>query len=557
MHCPSPRRYSTPTIWLHTFCTLLSLACIIVAYTFMCLARKNNDNIADNHTDVVISWHNDLVYGLTNNPNINIDRSRYYLQSWTGSFPANEEGCHCPPDLVLKDKCSSAHERSGCTDIPKKDKVDLIKWINGQTIYTIRAKGTAFIDNYLKIAVDGKCSPGYRHCGDVKSISKGVCIPDVYPCPITNISTSPIVSSTLQSTSVTLSGLTLYTLSDPTANPIADLYIREHHLCTVRNHIALTPGTQPYKLFHEEDFTDCLPDPAAWWVSELPESTFLSLNAIPPDYLPSLRFSDQRMYRLLLAPMLEWSPLCSDTVRTMASKGSDIHSLQFQMDVLFVLFTLSLCLTGLHSLSLIYTTYYDQNTRSIYRVFLVVKTIAFLLILPSLIVVTVRSHSFHFYFQDIGRLHCTAPANQGVFTSISDDFDAKVHSRLLTMSILVFLSFHLDLFSAFLFLFWFETPRRRRHRLEIDSLYKSINQVLPILQNKVQPSQSEHNQPENNNNNLSPSNNNSNEGNNATAANPIPAVSTPSENIDLPPTTHGIPPPPLPAVKIDRGERMD
>jgi len=460
----------------YCICCAGSLAMLVISFTWMCIARYNHSLMVETYSSLVSNWDNEMVFDLTGDANYALPSSNYYLKPWSGLWPGTIEGCFCSVTnsqrkvyYGLKQRaCNSNETRTGCEGIPATPKKDLDKWTGGQIIYAVRGKGTSFKDTYQKINIDGTCASGYKHCGNSNSIGKGLCIPDSFTkCPLTDIS----LEAKFGYSSVPLSGFTLYTNTDNKANPISDLMVREDHLCFVRGHMPKTPNRGAYRLYIG-DYESCQNDPIAWSLGEIGEKTYLDLNGVDYSKLTTIVIDDKYIYKLFAGRYLEWSASCADTVPSISKKQEDLNYIKTQFLILLILYSIVLALTVLYYLFQFVSTINDNKI--LYKILYLVRILVFVLVAPSLIIVTIKTGGFVVFFKNVIELNCSTKETNELFKEIYTRYDDSVYGRVKVMIALAFCNVFADSFLAFLFLRGYETlgewlnrvksPSERRHQ---------------------------------------------------------------------------------------------
>ena len=417
------------------FC-FLSLGLICTSFALAIVGANESVKVEASFSDLVSNWNEDLIYGITADPNFAVPSSNYYLRKWVGFWPGTENGCYCPErsrdmrvEAGLKAKtCSQNETLSKCKDIAPTEGKDLDKWTNSKPIYTIRMKGSNFLENYQSMDTTGNClSTDLMLCGKKSSVSKGICLSKskFSSCPLTDVSDT----SKSGYIETVLSGFSLFSTNSADFNPISDARILEHHMCFVRAHMPLTPGRKPY-LLHYGQYDACQEDKSAWSVGQMGEKTFLDLNAVPYQGLTQFEPSDSNKYNLMLGRILEWSPLCYDTVPTMSEKKKDLQEIAYQFFVLRVTYAIAFSFAVI--LIILLFCLVRANKRQLYKYSFVGRVCMFILPFPSLVLTLHKTKVFVDYFNKIVDLQCTSEQSNANFQS-SIDF---IKNRLGLYSIL-------------------------------------------------------------------------------------------------------------------------
>lgn len=467
-------------------CCCGSLAMLIISFIWMCLARSQHTLMVDSYSSLVSNWDNDMVFDITGNANYPLLSSNYYLQPWSGYWPGTIKGCWCPITNSrrkvyrgLKDRgCNSNETRTSCENIAPTDKRDLTKWTAGQTIYTVRGKDTSFLDTYQKMNQDGSCVSGYKRCGNPSSVAKGLCIPEGFSsCPLTDIASTAKIGYN----SVPLTGFTLYTNIDKLANPVSDLLVRESHLCFIRGQMPKTAGRDRYKLLIG-DYESCQNDPTSWSLAEIGEKDYFDINDVPYGKLTTFDTNNDYKYKLFAGRYLEWSPSCSDAVPSLTKKGEDLTYIKKQMLILLILYSIVIGLMGIYNIAQVLL--FIDDKKKIYKRVYFARLVAFVLVVPSLIIVTVHTGRFVKYFKNIVDIKCSTDDSNVQFEKIYTHYDQKVYKRVVVMIVLAFCNLIVDSLVAMIFLGVHETigewlDRARSPHNSPDSLAKRNNDQLP------------------------------------------------------------------------------
>ena len=426
-----------------------SLAMLIISFVYANLARKEFTRVKDSFGSLVSNWDSDLVFDLTSDPSYALPDSSYYLDGWTGQWPGTKNSCYCNQDNASKTKyaknkvlegtkdrdCNSTESYYGCVDIPATDSKTLENWINGQKMYAVKIKDTSFLDTYNDISSDGKCkSVDLMHCGNINSKSKGVCLPSkIGRCPLTDLSSNSVADYNTSS----FVGFSLYHSSSNQNNPLSDLAIREHHLCFIRSQYPLTPGRSKYILMLGE-YEQCRIDNSAWHVGEMDETTFYDINNLNYKMFPEFGSTDRNKMRMIGARTFDWTPGCSDTVPTMASKQDDLKVIDVDFRNLIVVYSIAFGFTVIVLAGLVCSAmkYLDKNGK-IYKCLFVARILFFIMALPSLVISYKKVRDFYKYFERINELSCSTPETAVNF----DDYAATVKDNTGKKAFIAFMLF--------------------------------------------------------------------------------------------------------------------
>ena len=459
------RKYLLVTIFC--CCCLGALAMLIISFIWMILAKREMLLLKDGFQSLVSSWEKDMVYDISTDTNFArmTGVSNVKTQKWEGIWPGSIKGCHCTKASSrkkvtkgLKDReCNRNETSEGCTNIDPTPSRSLTRWIGSQEINVARVTGTNFYSSYSKIMSNGECQSGYRNCGDKSSTSKGYCISNDIPiCPLTTISTGSQVGFT----QVTFSGFSLYYAAEANKNPISQLSIEQDHACFIRSHFPLTSGRSKYKLL-QGDHVSCRKDNGAVYLNELGEKDYFDINSLDYGKLTEFDANNNYKYKLTFGKVLEWSPDCSEIVPSMRDKPQDLVDLYKQYKILFVLYIISLVFGSIYFIVVLLSLVvgFDnsagstgEKSRQIYKCAFIVRLIFFSLVIPSILICTIKLNQFSNYFSNITQLSCSNSEGNANFKLISEDIDNKVHKKNIVMLSLSLSGIAIEFFLIILYL---------------------------------------------------------------------------------------------------------
>jgi len=273
----------------------------------------------------------------------------------------------------------------------------------------------------------------------------------------------------------------LYTNIDKLANPVSDLLVRESHLCFIRGQMPKTAGRDRYKLLIG-DYESCQNDPTSWSLAEIGEKDYFDINDVPYGKLTTFDTNNDYKYKLFAGRYLEWSPSCSDAVPSLTKKGEDLTYIKKQMLILLILYSIVIGLMGIYNIAQVLLFLDDK--KKIYKRVYFARLVAFVLIAPSLIIVTVHTGRFVKYFKNIVDIKCSTDDSNVQFEKIYTHYDQKVYKRVVVMIVLAFCNLIVDSLVAMIFLGVHETigewlDRARSPHNSPDSLAKRNNDQLP------------------------------------------------------------------------------
>ena len=436
-------------------CCVSGFAMLLTSFIFMILAKNNMKLVSDSVQSLVSSWERDMVFDLTTAAGTSsLTGNSYYETRWNGTWPGSRAGCYCSTSNSeyevsqgLKARpCNSNETLVGCDDIAATPRKDLIRWIASTEVFAIRGNSTNFISLYDKMDDSGKCQSGYLKCGDLKSKSKGICIPQsIGICPLTDISSTakPAYKS------ISLGGVPIYFTNAEGMNPIPDIFYAESHLCFIRDHRAITGGRRPYALLLG-DFTNCKKDSLAWSVNEMGEKDFFDINGHSYSQFIEYSVSNDYKYKMLVARFLDWSPECKDIVPSLQNQAKEMKDRYRQHKILFGLYIASFVISVILLGALGAITFTGNST--LYKVLFISRLCSWILIAPSAILCTVSTGKMVSYFKNVTSLGCSNQENNENFESIAKDMYDKVHYRNLVMVLLSYIGMSLEVVMCFIVL---------------------------------------------------------------------------------------------------------
>ena len=415
-----------------TYCALcccIFFPCVIAGFVFTLLAtRRVEAGFKDSFGSLIDSWKSDVVFGFTSNPSM-VVANGLYLSPWAGKWPGTEPGCHCPtstfffsmrgvhPGLFAR-PCNWNETFSGCQSIPGNPDMTLNKWVHGEQWFAVKGHATSFLDLYDKMDADGKCVAGYKHCGDVKSKTKGFCIPIHFSeCPITRISQSPEAGLT----PITLGSTTLYVGRDNSANPFSDVGVSESHVCTSRGLYSITPGRKRYELLRGAT-EGCFKDNAAVYLSQIGEREYFDSNQVPYFRLVDYHVENSYRYFQFASRVLQWSAACNTLIPQVRHLSTDIIDVSTKSSTLSTVNIIALIIL-IPSMFCMFCAVVDTNPENgITFVSLGCSLLGYGLLLPYLIILYKKAHEFMNTFNQIQGQRCSDDNTNGVFELLGNSF---------------------------------------------------------------------------------------------------------------------------------------
>lgn len=413
-------------------CCCLVLPLTIAMMVMMYFAYKNEKGYSNGVTNIGSNWYKDMIFAVTNNPHLPLSPGQY-LDQWKGRYPGNDEGCLCDSRYMsgifyfsvrqgMKHRsCNWTESSAGCQDIPELSARDLTKWTEGQEIFVVREYGTSFSSIYDKMKEDGTCVEGYRHCGDINSISKGICIStQIKECPLTDISQVPKPGYVR----IPFQGFDLYTSRDQSMNSLVDADISEDHLCFSRGDMSTTPGRDKYELL-DVDYSVCEKDNSAISLGDIGEADFFDLNGL--DYRRLLRYyvSNSFKYKMFTGRYIEWSPSCKNQMEEIGSQRQRNERLTSTFKVHFIFMWIS----SIPSILLLFRIFQYTSSPSEYKVYIAifaVRVFFFLILLPTSIICYFGTLKMKSFLNLISSQDCSTQESNYMISRLSENYNRKV-----------------------------------------------------------------------------------------------------------------------------------
>lgn len=421
-------------------CCLAYVSMTVAATAFIFQASAGAQMLEKSYANIVDQLSHDLIFDLREADQLDgLDTSLFHAKPVKGRWSGSAAGCFCPAanknqgigEGVAKGACTDKQTRFGCTDVPATAARDLPFFkVQQGSLFTIRGRNTSFLKNYKHIDPDGNCSPGFRHCGDKRSLSRGVCVPALFgSCPFSDIRGEPVPDYS----SLAVGGTTVFVTNAATFNPVSYTAIEQSHACFVRSHYPSTPGRTRYPLL-EGNFDSCREDKAAWSVAQVGEAELFQVNQLPVAQLAGLQVSNIFRYKLMVARPFEWSPLCADLVLSFVERTSDIAEVRQLFKSLelvdIIYFVLSICGWSLLALLILTKNNLPANIGSRFRLTVMIRMLSMMAIAPVLIICAARARRFHRFFINVAQLGCSDSFTNEHFRDIASHIDAAVVSKV-------------------------------------------------------------------------------------------------------------------------------
>ena len=236
-----------------------------------------------------------------------------------GFWPGFNDGC-IENDGRIEEVSSSSYCDNG-TFVKSTNSVNMSRWLIRQPLYAIRIRNSSLYSTRSNINPDASCKEGFIKCGDPSSLSGGVCLSSSIPsCPITNISSVYISGYETRE----IEGATLYVAREKGQNPIAEIFISEHHACFYRYKKSISPNRVVHPLLRYNE-GECQEDNSVHSFSSIQESDLLKYNgiAIRSDY----KFNSSGYeWKMFVAPMVDYKRSCDIDLESVIKLGADYEA---------------------------------------------------------------------------------------------------------------------------------------------------------------------------------------------------------------------------------------
>lgn len=416
--------------WLVT-CCFIFLPLYIASSIMIWLYSHRVESVVKEFKDVDQNWKSDMIFELRPIPNLLVPEGMY-ITEWEGTFPGTRADCYCPKNANSEsDKfkgrtCKGPDENTNCYLVPATPEVKLNRWLNGQTIYVVKAKETSFLESYKKINENGECKEGTHHCGDKDSKSKGICIDDTYQgCPITDIKS--VYSQGYFS--VYFNGFKMYVTNLPLGNPLAETNIAESHVCLKRDTFSITEGRNRYPPL-KGSIKDCIQDSLAVAPLQRGERQLFAENNIDFSQFPDYDVSDNYMYKLFGIRFTEWSPLCKEEVDDVLISSQDMKELKKSSDLLWVFSLVVLIFLPISVFAMLYfilrwAQLKIHNSRG-FCIFFIVFIVGTVFILPCVVSTYTQTNKLKLKLSNLASKQCGSEYTNAIISSNNQRFDTEL-----------------------------------------------------------------------------------------------------------------------------------
>ena len=237
-------------------------------------------------------------------------------------------------------ECNTNQSICGCKNVNSTKESNFWKWPNNIQFCGLRDSSMSFLNTYQNIYVDGGCKSGFKHCGNKMSPSKGICIPTKKECPITSVyltQKDEVYDRDPKFKKIRLEETRLYYTRNEEFNPIVDLIVSEHHVCTSDSIRSITPGRTDYPLLAIKANSSCIHDQRYTELdSSAGEKTLLALNGVRYGGLPAFTTNNFFKWKRFSREMIQFSPECKNLVKKITGSYKSFMKIKYLLNVLYV-----------------------------------------------------------------------------------------------------------------------------------------------------------------------------------------------------------------------------
>ena len=273
-----------------------------------------------------------------------------YDRVFKGDWPGTEVGCNClhvtycrlrgvNENTLSKGSCSRNETRCGCRNVGEISASDFWIWPTNNEYCVKRDQSLSYENTYKNMFSDGSCKTGFTQCGNPSSTREhGICVPDGTNCPITSVKIATASPDTSKYLEILGENLNLYYSNHFTfGNPMADLFLREDHVCLSERERSLSPGREDYTLMRNSADGKCTRDTRFEDVGEsLGERSLLIANAVPYQYLPRFYPSDNYQWKKVSRNVIAFQPRCRSLVESVLDIDVEVKAIDSRFKTAFV-----------------------------------------------------------------------------------------------------------------------------------------------------------------------------------------------------------------------------
>ena len=195
----------------------------------------------------------------------------------------------------------------------------------------------------------GECESGYKKCGDIAGISKGICMPNSEDCPISEMVFAGSNPDAAKLDNQKLgNNIAVYYTRSSSSQPIIETDMKENDPCYNLDLVLTGMNRSPYPLMIKEETRSCEIDPR-WSKQENlsygRRSTF-DLNAVQFQQLPAFQIDDIQKLTRYQRKLIDWNYECNEIVDEFLTSADLIQSVndQSQLYQIFAWISFGICI---------------------------------------------------------------------------------------------------------------------------------------------------------------------------------------------------------------------
>lgn len=366
-----------------------------------------------------------------------------FEKAFVGNWPGTQSGCNClnikcyrkgvKDNKLIKGSCNYNSTRCGCKTVSSTPSRELWIYPNEKEFCVKRDSELRWIDLYQNAEDSGSCKDGFKKCGNVSGISKGVCIPTDKDCPLTDIKFQNSNPDPLKYTQIIGQNTKhlYWTRDNNIADPLTELWVAEDgKVCLDQNYRYLTEGRSDYVLMNKEG-KHCKEDTR---FSNLDykegEKTLFDNNGVSYSSLPAFTTNDDYKYDRVIRSMIAFKPSCRHLVKDTQEGHDSIESFAQRNKTIRVLSIVSISAGGVLMIAGIILF---CNKKFKWRRFVMIIRLALsTALLVFLVIQCVKGVSKLGAFRNIGNEECA----DGLTNQFFIDTDKDVRKYIVTWSLL-------------------------------------------------------------------------------------------------------------------------
>lgn len=443
-----------------------------ITLAILYFAQRNITYFKESYEGIIDNWNQPLINGFSNDSFF--DAKTEEIDFWKGQYPGTVEGCDCPYSDsesnvqrgLHRHICSYNESSNDCRSIFSVASSRFHYWGSPDIVKVRNLKGSTFSELAGNMDSDGKCRAGFKRCGSVNSISKGICIPSGWSqCPITDIhigQSNPDPSYWTETT--TFNGYSIYASRNYSNNPVADLKIGEHEMCENPKEYGITPGRKVYTLYAGST-SQCVRDTRYNRLDEQGELTLFMYNQVDFKSLTRFSTSDNYKWARFYRRVIEWKPECLQEISTLNSMESSLKTTNTTCLVMTILSFITIIACALIHTGEAYAVLKDKPY-SEDEMWMVAKIKTFIssLTIPFLVAIVLMGKPLLEYFTGIEAKRCSDDFTNHYFSGLRSSLERDVFYLNITSLIIGILVLTVDAADVI----W-TIAKRRQHRIEVEA----------------------------------------------------------------------------------------